>query len=562
MTGVRSRRMSAAHRAGLSEPDSLMGWASQTSHNGRDEDLDADVRPRSSSLPLGKTLAQEAPQEVLFGPVSVPGSDGTTFLSKADQEANPESAAEASTQLATEIIPLNSEKQGKVTEAVKTHKQTCIICYGSFTRKHPQIAMPCEARCNTAPVHTKCIFEWIQTRSNGPEIHTANCPLCRGPLKPIVYVPQDPLHMNRLVQDEYRRRFCLRPVPRSAGVVCAYLRVIRVPAKLGGYTTQYEMVLQAANPSRYPNGPMPPTDGESHSDHTLMVARRRPKLGSMLAPVVDISLDTSRQDFDPNSKNHVGVVSSSSSGLVHSIFAPNTSEVAPIRRRASAFSRNRQRLYEVGAVKYTQNRVGRNVGPRRMQVALPKVCHDAYQGLSGPPQSGATPAVAPDVAQPPNNLTPSELCLERGESLDEEDEEEPAWATRAYRPAKSSQTMRRLLRRDPNKVANSAELVHGANKQPYWLATIQAFSLDFSGRVTLPSNKNFQLVLEGDPAMPMDGHEPIVVPTSGPEIHLQFGKTHASPWLEVYTLDLRWPMSPLQAFGIAISACVRKLAVA
>ena len=65
--------------------------------------------------------------------------------------------------------------------------------------------------------------------------------------------------------------------------------------------------------------------------------------------------------------------------------------------------------------------------------------------------------------------------------------------------------------------------------------------LNFNGRVTQASVKNFQLVSPDD----LD------------TVVLQFGRVAK----DVFTLDLQWPLSPLQAFSIACSAFDYKLSV-
>jgi tubby-related protein 1 len=78
------------------------------------------------------------------------------------------------------------------------------------------------------------------------------------------------------------------------------------------------------------------------------------------------------------------------------------------------------------------------------------------------------------------------------------------------------------------------------NKAPRWNGAMHAFCLNFGGRVTVASVKNFQLVADDDP-------EAVV---------LQFGKVGD----ESFTCDFRWPLTALQAFGIALSSFDGKLA--
>jgi len=77
------------------------------------------------------------------------------------------------------------------------------------------------------------------------------------------------------------------------------------------------------------------------------------------------------------------------------------------------------------------------------------------------------------------------------------------------------------------------------NKPPKWNAQARAYVLDFSNRVTKPSVKNFQLIHSSDPNV----------------IVFQFGRVGK----ESFSLDFRYPLSPLQAFAIALSSCDYKL---
>ncbi|KAI8909808.1 tubby C-terminal-like domain-containing protein [Gorgonomyces haynaldii] len=72
------------------------------------------------------------------------------------------------------------------------------------------------------------------------------------------------------------------------------------------------------------------------------------------------------------------------------------------------------------------------------------------------------------------------------------------------------------------------------NKPPRWNEATQSHCLNFGGRVTQPSIKNMQLIAETD----FDA-----------TILLQFGR--CGP--DFFTLDVRWPLTPFEAFCIAIT---------
>lgn len=85
------------------------------------------------------------------------------------------------------------------------------------------------------------------------------------------------------------------------------------------------------------------------------------------------------------------------------------------------------------------------------------------------------------------------------------------------------------------------------NKSPRWHEQLQCWCLNFQGRVTVASVKNFQLV-----ATPPIGQ-------SGPQyekVILQFGKVGK----DVFTMDYRYPISAFQAFAICLSSFDTKIA--
>ncbi|GLT99205.1 hypothetical protein SLE2022_166580 [Rubroshorea leprosula] len=85
------------------------------------------------------------------------------------------------------------------------------------------------------------------------------------------------------------------------------------------------------------------------------------------------------------------------------------------------------------------------------------------------------------------------------------------------------------------------------NKSPRWHDQLQCWCLNFHGRVTVASVKNFQLVAspENRPASPE--HEKII---------LQFGKVGK----DLFTMDYRYPISAFQAFAICLSSFDTKIA--
>lgn len=87
---------------------------------------------------------------------------------------------------------------------------------------------------------------------------------------------------------------------------------------------------------------------------------------------------------------------------------------------------------------------------------------------------------------------------------------------------------------------NFRDLKYLINKPPRWNEQVGAYVLNFNGRVTMASVKNFQLV---DPE-----EQNVVV--------LQFGRVGK----DEFTMDVQYPMSPYQAFAITLSSFDSKIA--
>ncbi|XP_057274244.1 tubby protein homolog isoform X8 [Pezoporus wallicus] len=105
----------------------------------------------------------------------------------------------------------------------------------------------------------------------------------------------------------------------------------------------------------------------------------------------------------------------------------------------------------------------------------------------------------------------------------------------SIRPRNEHET---LLARWQNKNTESVIELH--NKTPVWNDDTQSYVLNFHGRVTQASVKNFQIIHDNDPEY----------------IVMQFGRVAE----DVFTMDYNYPMCALQAFAIALSSFDSKLA--
>ncbi|XP_041022539.1 tubby-like F-box protein 3 [Juglans microcarpa x Juglans regia] len=85
------------------------------------------------------------------------------------------------------------------------------------------------------------------------------------------------------------------------------------------------------------------------------------------------------------------------------------------------------------------------------------------------------------------------------------------------------------------------------NKGPRWHEQLQCWCLNFNGRVTIASVKNFQLVASPENGATGQEYENVI---------LQFGKVGK----DVFTMDYQYPISAFQAFAICLSSFDTKIA--
>ncbi|CAH0490592.1 hypothetical protein KXD40_009572 [Peronospora effusa] len=144
---------------------------------------------------------------------------------------------------------------------------------------------------------------------------------------------------------------------------------------------------------------------------------------------------------------------------------------------------------ELGAVQYAAT-FGKS--PRQMRVALPLV--------------GAVPGVDSAV------------------------DGAPSWAVQPWSPETKEDT---ILSQVDN--PDTTRALHLINKPPVWIESLEAYCLDFGGRVAAASVKNFLL------SHPDDMEKTLML----------FGRTQDR---QVYSMDYAHPFTPVQAFAIALSS--------
>ncbi|XP_039114152.1 tubby-like F-box protein 3 [Dioscorea cayenensis subsp. rotundata] len=234
-----------------------------------------------------------------------------------------------------------------------------------------------------------------------------------------------------------------------------------------------------------------------------------------------ISLDA--DDMSKGSGTYIGKLRSNFLGTKFTVYdgqPPHTGTVA-WKSRSTRFVGSKQvspRVpagnYPIAHIAYELNVLGSR-GPRRMHCVMDSI-----------PSS----AIEPGGEAP----TPTEFPLSNLDSFPSI----PFFKTKSIRSESFPS--------GPLSVPKEGTLVL-KNKAPRWHEQLQCWCLNFKGRVTVASVKNFQLVAsaEGGPAGP--DHDKVL---------LQFGKVGK----DLFTMDYRYPLSAFQAFAICLSSFDTKIA--
>mmetsp|Transcript_7234 Transcript_7234/g.10589 ORF Transcript_7234/g.10589 Transcript_7234/m.10589 type:complete len:1067 (-) Transcript_7234:31-3231(-) len=169
---------------------------------------------------------------------------------------------------------------------------------------------------------------------------------------------------------------------------------------------------------------------------------------------------------------------------------------------------------ENGAITYTANLLGNR--PRIMDVCVPKVSDDGVPGIAWKEHLNS----ANDCNSADSMLTSFKRLQQRGEVNGQQDQNGRSGANVD----------------DNQDQTDDFGLLSLQNRPPWWNAELGAFVLNFGGRVSVASVKNFQLC---DRSADQD------------HIMLQFGRIQGR---HSFTMDFQHPLSAVQAFAIAISS--------
>ncbi|KAL3648886.1 Tubby-like F-box protein 6 [Castilleja foliolosa] len=172
--------------------------------------------------------------------------------------------------------------------------------------------------------------------------------------------------------------------------------------------------------------------------------------------------------------------------------------------------------YPVAHISYELNVLGSR-GPRKMHCSMDTITASAIQ------PNGVAP-------------TPTYLPISRVDSF----------PTIPFFRTKSNHLDKSLSLPLSNQEDGNSSLIL-RNKSPRWHEQLQCWCLNFHGRVTVASVKNFQLVASLENGVAGPEHDKVI---------LQFGKVGK----DVFTMDYRYPISAFQAFAICLSSFDTKIA--
>ncbi|KAL8266100.1 hypothetical protein R6Q59_003444 [Mikania micrantha] len=255
---------------------------------------------------------------------------------------------------------------------------------------------------------------------------------------------------------------------------------------------------------------------ETESDKLLLAAKKIRKATS-----TEFALSLVPDDFSRASSTYVGKLRSNFLGTKFTIYdcqPPSDTAIQHDHNRSSQRFHKKQvspRLpacsYSIATISYELN-VLRTRGPRRMNCIMHSIPISSIQ-------EGGT---APTPKSFPHSFD------------DKHSHPSPSFKAKDLNAPHATSSSSGPICVDPLILKNKA---------PRWHEQLQCWCLNFKGRVTVASVKNFQLVASVDPS-----HN--VLAAEQDKVILQFGKIGK----DIFTMDYRYPLSAFQAFAICLSS--------
>ncbi|KAE8601803.1 hypothetical protein XENTR_v10013802 [Xenopus tropicalis] len=219
---------------------------------------------------------------------------------------------------------------------------------------------------------------------------------------------------------------------------------------------------------------------------------------------------------------------------------------SPVPQRTDKFAKkNRKRIdsrAEEGNVQaITEGKVkkdARTLGDFNSLIASPRLGREKKKVKSQKDQLKSKKLNKTNEFQDSSESEP-ELFISGDELMNQSQSNKKGWKTkRNLRTASDLDEFkcRKANEKDDGRLGSQGFVYVMANKQPLWNEATQVYQLDFGGRVTQESAKNFQIELEGRQVM-------------------QFGRIDGN----AYILDFQYPFSAVQAFAVALANVTQRL---
>ncbi|CAH2051345.1 unnamed protein product, partial [Thlaspi arvense] len=347
------------------------------------------------------------------------------------------------------------------------------------------------------------------------------------PQSPWASLPPELLHDIIRRVEESETAWPARAAVVSCASVCKSWRgitmeIVRIPEQCGKLT--FPISLKQPGPRDSPiqcfikrnratatyilyYGLMP---SETESDKLLLAARRIRR-----ATCTDFVISLSAKNFSRSSSTYAGKLRSGFLGTKFTIYdnqtASSTAQAQPNRRlnpKQASPKLPATTSHTAGNITYELN-VLRTRGPRRMHCVMDSI--------------------------PLSSVIAEAASVGKGIK-----EEEVVSSSPSPKGEASAETEREIADVSPSLLDQPLVL---KNKSPRWHEQLQCWCLNFKGRVTVASVKNFQLVADIDPSLD-------ATPEEHDRVILQFGKIGK----DIFTMDYRYPLSAFQAFAICISS--------
>ncbi|KAK4276570.1 hypothetical protein QN277_014702 [Acacia crassicarpa] len=254
----------------------------------------------------------------------------------------------------------------------------------------------------------------------------------------------------------------------------------------------------------------------------LLLAAKKIRRATCTEFIISLVAD----DFSKASNTYVGKLRSNFLGtkftILDSELPLDSSLLSSSKLQQRIHSKQRQVLpraavvkHNVATISYELN-VLRTRGPRRMQCTMHPIPVSAIQ------EGGTAPTPLKSTRCTDENLASTSISKER----------KPGVEYGSNSDDKS--TVLNQITREPLILKNKA---------PRWHEQLQCWCLNFKGRVTVASVKNFQLVAAAEAQQNVSAAEQ-------DRVILQFGKIGK----DIFTMDYRYPLSAFQAFAICLSS--------